>query len=198
MTTISLTTSNILTLIRLIGAPIIMPFLLWYGLPQRRWEINIMLAAVFGALGLTDFLDGYLARRFSQETELGKLLDPIADKTLVFSSLISLMAAERIAPIIGFIIIGRELLILAMREYAQRYYNAAIPVSWVGKVKTTFQFFYLGIIMLNNRNNPGAYWIFMEHTLLTGTVFFTLYSLILYYHSYIKLATTKHEAQNIT
>lgn len=189
MTTLSLTPSTILTLIRLIGAPIIMPFLLWYGLPQRRWEINIMLAAVFGALGLTDFLDGYLARRFGQETELGKILDPLADKALVFSTLASLMIAGRITALVGSIIIGREILIFALRECAQRYYNTTIPVAWAGKAKTTFQFLYLGIVLLNNYDHFNIYARYTENFLLVGTIFFTIYSALLYYESYIKLSS---------
>ena len=91
MLSLTLTSSNILTLIRLIVGPVVMPALLWYGLPHRCYSVNIVMAAVFGMFGLTDFLDGYLARRFTQETELGKFLDPIADKALVFSTVISLM-----------------------------------------------------------------------------------------------------------
>jgi CDP-diacylglycerol--glycerol-3-phosphate 3-phosphatidyltransferase len=189
MTTLVLTPSNILTFIRLIGAPTVMPLLLWYGLPQRRWEINIMLVAVFGTLGLTDLLDGYLARRFSQESELGKILDPIADKLLVFSTLTPLMIAGRISPFVGALIIGREIIMFALRECAQRYYHSSLPVGWAGKTKTTFQFLYLGIVMLNNHDKLNMYASGAEYFLLVGTIFFTIYSTILYYESYTKIVT---------
>lgn len=161
-----------------------MPLLLWYGLPQRRMAINIMLATVFGALGLTDFLDGYLARRFSQETELGKMLDPIADKALVFATLISLMATGRVTALVGALIIGRELFVAGLRVCARTYHAKDIPVAGAGKVKTVFQFMYLGIVMLNNHDNLSAGAFMIEHFLLTGTVFFTLYSAVLYYQAY--------------
>ncbi len=75
---------------RLIIAPVVLPLLLVYGLPYNVGWLNTVLAAIFVFFAFTDFLDGYLARKYQQETLFGSELDPIADKFLVYSTLIAL------------------------------------------------------------------------------------------------------------
>src|SRR5690606_3086491 len=127
-----------LTLIRLILSPIILPFLFVYLLPLNYVLINIFLAIVFILFSLTDFFDGYIARKYHQESSLGRLLDPIADKFLIFSVLISLLAAGKIFFYWVIILIGREIFIMGLRQLALEY-AITIPVSWAGKVKTAIQ-----------------------------------------------------------
>ena len=80
---------TLLTLARLILSPVILPGLLVVLLPFNLLPINMVLAAIFAAFGLTDYFDGYFARKHDQVTPLGRLLDPVADKLLVTSTLVA-------------------------------------------------------------------------------------------------------------
>src|SRR5947199_10698456 len=90
------TIPNKLTLIRLIGSPLLLPVLLVYFLPFNNFLINTLLAFIFLLFGATDFFDGYLARKYRLESTIGKVLDPIADKFLIYCTLIGLLAAGKI------------------------------------------------------------------------------------------------------
>ncbi len=129
---------TILTLSRLILSPLIMPLLLITFLPVNRLEINFVLAIIFLGFSVTDFLDGYLARHFSQETALGKLLDPIADKFLVYSTLIALVHTHKLYFFWAIIIIGREFFVMGLREIAL-HHGFNVSVSTAGKLKTVIQ-----------------------------------------------------------
>src|SRR6266404_4937914 len=102
----------LLTYIRLIGSPIILPFFLVYLLPLNIFWINCSLAVLFFLFGLTDFFDGYFARKYQQVTTTGAMLDHIADKFLVYSTLIALIAAQKLYFFWAIIWIGREFFIL--------------------------------------------------------------------------------------
>jgi CDP-diacylglycerol--glycerol-3-phosphate 3-phosphatidyltransferase len=93
---------------------------------------------IFGIASLTDFLDGYLARRSGQITKFGSILDPIADKFLVISALIVLVDMERLAAWIAITIIVREFLVTGLRVVALSK-NIVIPAETGGKIKTTLQ-----------------------------------------------------------
>lgn len=137
-----------LTLTRLIVSPLILPFLLVYLLPLHLWLINSLLAFLFILLSLTDFFDGYLARKYHQETAVGKLLDPIADKFLVYATLIALVAAKKLFFYWAIILIGREFFVMGLRLVASEH-KIDIPVSWVAKVKTALQMITIMVIILN-------------------------------------------------
>src|ERR1700724_1506290 len=85
-----------LTLMRLIVAPCSIPFLIVHFSPYNCLHVNIFLACYFVFFGLTDFFDGYFARKFNQETILGAILDPLADKFLMYSALVALLAVGKI------------------------------------------------------------------------------------------------------
>ena len=132
---------NILTFFRIISAPILVVILM-------STEFKMVLAglAIFIISSLTDFLDGYLARSFNQSSKLGKILDPIADKLLVTSSLLSLVSnniIQEINILAATLIIIREIFISGLREYARGY---SLTVSFLAKVKTFTQF--IAIILL--------------------------------------------------
>jgi CDP-diacylglycerol--glycerol-3-phosphate 3-phosphatidyltransferase len=101
-------------------------------------------AVVFGAAALTDFADGYLARRWRLTTTFGNFLDTTADKLLVTGALVGLVAIGRASAWVAFIIIGRELLVMALRGLAAAD-NVVVQASIWGKLKTNVQF--LAIIM---------------------------------------------------
>ena len=104
------------------------------------FEANLLAAACFGVAALTDWLDGYLARRLGQTSAFGAFLDPVADKLMVAAALIVLVDLGRAAPVIALIIIGREITISALREWMAKVgKSSSVAVSFVGKLKTTVQ-----------------------------------------------------------
>ncbi|GHA90703.1 CDP-diacylglycerol--glycerol-3-phosphate 3-phosphatidyltransferase [Modicisalibacter luteus] len=128
---------NLLTLARIVFIPLLV--LLFY-LPYA-WSLPLT-AVLFGLAAVTDWLDGYLARRWDQSTPFGAFLDPVADKVMVAVALALLI--ERYESIWltlpALVIIGREIVISALREWmAEMGKRGSVAVSWIGKVKTTLQ-----------------------------------------------------------
>jgi CDP-diacylglycerol--glycerol-3-phosphate 3-phosphatidyltransferase/cardiolipin synthase len=105
--------------------------------PQEK---NFVATIVFVIAAVTDWLDGYLARKLKQTSAFGAFLDPVADKLMVAVALILLVELDRSSAFVASIIIGREIAISALREWmAQIGKSASVAVSMVGKVKTTVQ-----------------------------------------------------------
>jgi CDP-diacylglycerol---glycerol-3-phosphate 3-phosphatidyltransferase len=125
---------NVLTMSRITVSPVIFIILLYQ--PGRM--MSFLSALVFSIAALTDFLDGYLARRLNMVTRLGKFLDPLADKILVGVALIMLIPLDRVHPIVVALILCRELLVTGLRVYAINE-NMIIESSRLAKFKTTFQ-----------------------------------------------------------
>lgn len=103
-------------------------------------EANIAATAIFIAAALTDWLDGFLARRWNQSSAFGAFLDPVADKLMVAAALIVLVELGRTDAVVALIIIGREITISALREWmAQLGQSKSVAVSFLGKIKTVAQ-----------------------------------------------------------
>ncbi len=188
-----------LTLIRLIFSPLILPLLLVYSLPYHLIWINGMLGALFALLGLTDFFDGYLARKYNQETVLGRVLDPLADKFLTYSALIALLAAGKIYFYWVIILIGRELFIMGLRHVALEY-QFRVPVSKLGKLKTAVQMLCITVIIVNPYQALGVhalYWNGTEMGLLLVTIVLSLISAEQYCDDFMK-QFSRHMRQPIT
>ncbi|MEH0165907.1 CDP-diacylglycerol--glycerol-3-phosphate 3-phosphatidyltransferase [Paucibacter sp. JuS9] len=101
---------------------------------------NLLATVLFVAVALTDWLDGYLARKLNQTSSFGAFLDPVADKFLVCASLLVLLEMHRVPAIVALVIIGREIAISALREWmAQIGASRSVAVHMVGKLKTTVQ-----------------------------------------------------------
>jgi CDP-diacylglycerol--glycerol-3-phosphate 3-phosphatidyltransferase len=128
------TIPNILTFCRIIVTPVL--FILLLHSPGRL--MSFCVALIFVLASITDFLDGYLARRMNQVTSLGKFLDPLADKLLVGIALIMMIPLDRVPPWIVAVIVGREILVISLRVVAARE-NIIIEVSRMAKNKTAFQ-----------------------------------------------------------
>ncbi|MDN3561412.1 CDP-diacylglycerol--glycerol-3-phosphate 3-phosphatidyltransferase [Vreelandella neptunia] len=136
---------NILTLARIAFIPLLV--VLFY-LPFS-WSMPLA-AGLFGLASITDWLDGYLARRWNQSTPFGAFLDPVADKLMVVVALALLI--ERYDTLVltlpALVIIGREIVISALREWmAEMGKRGMVAVSWVGKLKTTLQMVSLLILL---------------------------------------------------
>ncbi|HET9462897.1 MAG TPA: CDP-diacylglycerol--glycerol-3-phosphate 3-phosphatidyltransferase [Thiobacillus sp.] len=131
---------NLLTWLRILFIPLMVGV---FYLPEgwmTPYEANLLAAAFFGVAALTDWLDGFLARALGQTSAFGAFLDPVADKLMVAAALIVLIDLDRVAPLIGLIIIGREITISALREWmAKEGKSASVAVSFAGKLKTTAQ-----------------------------------------------------------
>ena len=178
----------LLTCIRLIGSPIILPFFLVYLLPYNIFWLNCSLAILFFLFGLTDFFDGYLARKYNQVTTLGALLDHVADKFLLYSTLIALVTAHKLYFIWAIIWIGREFFIMTLRQIALEN-NFAITVSSYGKLKTISQMTCLTFIILNPYQGydiSALYWNSIELSLLLVSTALSVGSAYNYYRLFIQ------------
>ena len=137
---------NILTLLRLLAAPMVAVMFLYFTRPYADWFALIL----FLSAAITDWFDGYLARAWKQETKLGAMLDPIADKLLVAAALLLLAADETIAGISLFaavIILSREILVSGLREYLASL-QVSVPVTQLAKWKTAIEMLGIGGLLL--------------------------------------------------
>jgi cardiolipin synthase (CMP-forming) len=171
---------NILTYGRVLAVPAVVGCLFWPGFAYARW----LALAIFIAAGVTDFLDGYLARAWSQQSRIGRMLDPIADKLLV-SAILMMLAAdhtiESYSLAAAIIILCREILVSGLREYLAEL-KVSVPVSNVAKWKTTLQLVALGFLIAGPSGDdilPGVtftglvlLWISALLTLYTGWDYF--------------------------
>ena len=128
-----LTHPNTLTLFRIVSAPVIVILLL---MPNRLTAF--VAGLIFSAAAITDYFDGYLARRYGLVSNLGKVMDPVADKLLVSSALIMLSALGWMPAWIACIIIGRELAVTGLRNIIAQN-EMDVSASSLGKYKTGFQ-----------------------------------------------------------
>jgi CDP-diacylglycerol--glycerol-3-phosphate 3-phosphatidyltransferase len=133
---------NRLTLIRILLSPVLVLFMI-----DGRLESRITAFVIFLIAGLTDLYDGYLARRFQWTTNLGKFLDPLADKLLVSLTLIGLVNIDLIPVWTAYLIIGRELLVTGLRSVAA-YAGVLILPSKIGKWKAITQMTAIACYML--------------------------------------------------
>ncbi len=143
---------NRLTILRILLIPIVVMSL--YFIKDPSWIgagfeniLGHIACWVFVLASITDFLDGYIARKKNIVTVFGSFLDPIADKFLVVSSLIMLMALDRVHEIIVIILVLREMYVTSLRLLAM-HEEISIPVSSEGKWKTTFQMIGIPMLML--------------------------------------------------
>lgn len=190
MSTNFITTATWLTLVRLIISPIVLPILLVYGLPVNNIWLNGSLTSLFVLFGLTDFLDGYIARKYNQKSILGKVLDPVADKFLFYSTLIGLLVADRILFYWVIILIGREFFVMALRHVALEH-GFNISVSWLGKIKTTIQIIAISFIIFNPchgvNTSCALLWNNLEFGLLFFTIFLSVFSAYRYYKIFMQM-----------
>jgi CDP-diacylglycerol--glycerol-3-phosphate 3-phosphatidyltransferase len=113
-------------------------------------EKNLWATSMFVVFALTDWLDGYLARKLNQTSSFGAFLDPVADKFLVCACILVLVHLQRIDAFVALIIIGREIAISALREWmAQIGASRSVAVHRIGKLKTTAQMVAIGFLLFD-------------------------------------------------
>jgi CDP-diacylglycerol---glycerol-3-phosphate 3-phosphatidyltransferase len=165
---------NLLTLSRILAVPIVVATFYADG-HYARW----FACALFTAAALTDWLDGHMARRWAQQSEIGRFLDPIADKLLVAATLLMLTATDRLpygALLPAMVILCREILVSGLREYLAEL-RVGLPVSRLAKWKTAIQMVAIGFLIVGDagpallpvRDIGGTLlWIAALLTLVTG------------------------------
>ena len=134
-------TPNLLTLLRIVLSPVFMFFFLFDNFYMRLIALGLFVVAA-----LTDLADGYYARKYGVITGFGKFMDPLADKILVSSALISFIALRYVSPLPVILIVGREFSITGLRLLAA-YKGVVIPPTWAAKLKTFLQMFVVGTVM---------------------------------------------------
>ncbi len=174
---------NLLALLRIAMAPLMYWFLVdrnssVFSSMHQSW-LDYFAALLFVLASTTDFFDGFIAREWNQKTELGAILDPLADKMLVLAAFLGLMVIDRANPWAVLLILTREFFITGIRvASASKGYSVA--ASNAGKVKTVAQMFAIGFLMMN--------WPY-ANALLWLAVFLTLYSGFEYVYGYAKKAS---------
>lgn len=138
------TLPNLLTLSRIAVIPLLVSLFYWDS-PTARW----IALGIFTVAAITDFFDGYLARSMDQHTRLGRMLDPIADKLLVGSIVIMLVAFQRAPVLAALVILCRELLVSGLREFLAEI-RVSMPVSRMAKWKTFIQMFSIGFLLIGD------------------------------------------------
>ncbi len=168
------TLPNLLTLSRIGAIPLLIA-LFWVPSPTGNW----LAMGVFAIAGLTDLLDGWLARRWQQVSALGRFLDPIADKLLVAAALLMMVSRDSIA---GFtvlpavVILCREIMVSGLREFLAEL-RVSLPVSKLAKWKTTVQMIAISVLLVGDAG-PAAIpvrligeiglWLAAALTMVTG------------------------------
>jgi cardiolipin synthase (CMP-forming) len=176
---------NILTVLRIALIPV---FLGIFYLPHNLYAlgmhpshtINLAAATVFALAAFTDWLDGYWARKFNQTSSFGAFLDPVADKLMVAAALIVLVEFGRVGAIVSLIIIGREIVISALREWMALIGKSGnVAVAMIGKIKTAAQM--LAIFLLLYYDNIGDFNTkVVGHVLIVIAAILTLVSMAYY------------------
>ncbi len=156
---------NLLTWARILAIPLLVGiFYLPLGLTES--DRNLLSTVVFVTAAITDWVDGWLARRWNQTSAFGAFLDPVADKLMVCTALVALIELGRVDPIVGLIIIGREITISALREWmASVGARASVAVNWMGKAKTIAQMVAIPFLLF-----AGPLFGGLIDTLLWGTI----------------------------
>jgi len=172
---------NALTWLRILLIPL---FVVVFYLPPGWLPahlVNLTATLIFALAGLTDWLDGWLARRLNQTSAFGAFLDPVADKLMVAAALIVLVDLERAGVTASLIIIGREIAISALREWMAKEGQAkSVAVSFIGKVKTTAQIAALLLLLYHDPLFGWAGTAMLGGWLLNLAALLTLWSMLHY------------------
>lgn len=175
---------NMLTYARIVAVPAVVAAMYWQSILDGGLWLRWVALAIFIAAGITDILDGYLARMWDQQTSFGRMLDPIADKLLVSSCLLMLAADGTIrgwSLWAAIVILCREILVSGLREYLAEL-RVSVPVTRLAKWKTTLQLVAIGFLLAGDAgdlivpiiSNVGLtlLWLSALLTLYTGWDYF--------------------------
>jgi CDP-diacylglycerol---glycerol-3-phosphate 3-phosphatidyltransferase len=162
---------NLLTFSRILAIPLVVVTFYLSG-DYGRW----LGCALFAAAAVTDWLDGHVARLWQQQSEIGRFLDPIADKLLVSATLLMLTATGRLsaeAVLPALVILCREILVSGLREYLAGL-SVGVPVSRLAKWKTTIQMIAIGFLIVGDAGPKALPIVTIGETLLWAAALLTL------------------------
>jgi len=142
------TVPNVLSLMRLLGVPV---FLYWTLVTEQDGRAILLLMAA----GVTDYLDGYVARRFSSFTRLGQLLDPLADRLYIFATLLALVARDGLPIWWALALIGRDLVLAGCLPVLRRHGYGPLAVNFLGKAATFNLLFAFPMLLAALPGNDG-------------------------------------------
>ena len=171
---------NALTVSRILLVPLLVVVLLTEIEDKEWWGLGLFLLAAS-----TDFLDGFIARRWKKITRLGKLLDPAADKILMSAAFISLVELGVAPAWIVMVIIAREFAVSSLRSFAASD-NLVIPAGWSGKVKTVVQIVAIALLIIYGRLDefahlaPLSLWLAMIVSVLSGIEYFVRFGRLIW------------------
>lgn len=169
---------NALTLLRICLIPVLVVV---FYLPFANHLV--VAAGVFAAAAVTDWFDGYLARRLGQTTAFGAFLDPVADKLMVAVALVLLVERHdtQLLTLAACVIIGREIVVSALREWmAELGERTSVAVSYVGKVKTAFQMVAITALLAINPDLDAGWLLALSYVVLYVAAVLTLWSMFIY------------------
>jgi cardiolipin synthase (CMP-forming) len=174
---------NILTWIRIAAIPLFVAVLYF---PEAQWlttaQANLAATIIFVAAAVTDWFDGYLARKLNQTSAFGAFLDPVADKLMVAAALIVLAELGRAHAVAAFIVVGREIAISALREWmAQIGQSKRVKVALIGKVKTVAQLVAIPFLLLDEKLFGTVNTTQIGRWLLWMAVALTVWSMVQYF-----------------
>jgi cardiolipin synthase (CMP-forming) len=165
------TVPTLLTWARIVAIPLIVGV---FYLPLHDGTRNLLATVMFVVFALTDWLDGYLARKLNQTSAFGAFLDPVADKFLVCAALLVLVHLHRVDVLIALVIIGREIAISSLREWmAHIGASRSVAVHMLGKLKTTVQLIAIPFLLFDGRlfglidTHLWGTWLIVLATVLT-------------------------------
>ncbi len=172
------TLPTLLTWARIVAIPLIVGV---FYLDMPRQEVNTLACGLFILVALTDWADGWLARRLNQTSAFGAFLDPVADKFLVCASLLILLELGRVSALVALIIIGREIAISALREWmAQIGASRSVAVHMLGKLKTAAQMLAIVFLLFDGPLFGGLHSLDIGRWLIYIACGLTVWSMVYY------------------
>lgn len=186
---------NLLTWLRILLIPLFVSVIYLPAHVISGRDADLLAAGIFIVAGITDWLDGYLARALKQTSAFGAFLDPVADKLMVAAALIVLVELNRVDAVVAVIIIGREIAISALREWMAKIGESrSVAVSMVGKIKTTAQMIAIPFLLYADTVWPGINSMEVGFWLIWIAAILTLVSMFYYLKMALPRALDRAEA----
>jgi len=187
----------LLTWLRMALIPLMVGVFFLPGHWLTPYEQGVAATVIFVIAAITDWFDGYLARRWNETTSFGAFLDPVADKLIVAGALLLLVQLGRTNSVIAFIIVGREIAITALREWmAQMGASKSVAVSSIGKIKTAAQMVAIPMLLYAYPLFGVIDTLFVGQRLLDLAAVLTLWSMFYYLRKAWPLIKERHETDH--
>ena len=172
---------NLLTWLRILTIPLVIGVFYVPGVWLSSGHQNLIATVLFVGAAITDWLDGYLARRLNQMSAFGAFLDPVADKLMIAAALIVLVELGRVEAMIAVVIIGREIAVSALREWMAKIgQSKSVAVNFLGKIKTISQMIAVPLLLYHDRigmfspQRVGTWLIYLAAVLTLVSMFYYL------------------------